>query len=122
MKYLLNSNKLFHMSPQYGELPSTNGSDKFTSLVHPSKFQWVSRLGFVTAATSLNGGQPNVARSLAVSCAGTLYVHFRGLLLLAEFCPVQKWLYSNSCVLLYWQRYCTALQQRASAKLCEWVS
>ena len=25
---------------------------------------------------------------------------------------------SNSCVLLYWQRYCTALQQRASAKLC----
>jgi len=25
---------------------------------------------------------------------------------------------SKSCVLLYWQRYCTALQQRASAKLC----
>jgi len=24
----------------------------------------------------------------------------------------------KSCVLLYWQRYCTALQQRASAKLC----
>ena len=24
---------------------------------------------------------------------------------------------SKSCVLLYWQRYCTALQQRASAKL-----
>jgi len=25
---------------------------------------------------------------------------------------------SKSCVLLYWQRYCTALQQQASAKLC----
>ena len=24
----------------------------------------------------------------------------------------------KSCVLVYWQRYCTALQQRASAKLC----
>ena len=27
----------------------------------------------------------------------------------------------KSCVLLYWQRYCTALQQRASAKLCGMV-
>jgi len=25
---------------------------------------------------------------------------------------------SKSCVLLYWQRYCTALEQRASAKSC----
>ena len=25
---------------------------------------------------------------------------------------------SKSCVLVYWQRYCTALQRRASAKLC----
>jgi len=29
----------------------------------------------VTAATSINGGQPNFARSLAVSWAGTLYIH-----------------------------------------------
>ena len=39
----------------------------------PDKFQRVSRLGFVTAATSLNGSQPNFARCLAVSWAGTLY-------------------------------------------------
>ena len=38
-----------------------------------SKFQRVSRLAFVTAATSLTGGQPNFARWLAVSWAGTLY-------------------------------------------------
>ena len=48
---------------------------------HPRKFQRVSGLGFVTAATSLNGGQPNFAQCLAVSWAATLYiVHFWGLL------------------------------------------
>jgi len=50
------------------------------SFGHPSKFQLVSRLAFVTATTSLTGGQPNFARCLAVSWAGTLYIHFRGLL------------------------------------------
>jgi len=60
--------------------------------------QRVSRLGFVTAAMSLTGGQPHSARCLAVSCAGTLFIHFRGLLppdksLLAEFWPVQNSLY-----------------------------
>ena len=29
---------------------------------------------------------------------------------------------SKFCVLLYWQRYCTALEQWASAKLCGVVS
>ena len=37
-----------------------------------TKFQRLSRLGFVTAPTSLNGRQPNFARCLAVSCAGIL--------------------------------------------------
>jgi len=70
-----------HMSAQYGELRPTNGWDLLASLGHPSKFQRVSRLGVVTAATSLNGGQPNFARCLAVSWSGTLYIHFLGLLL-----------------------------------------
>ena len=60
------------------------------SLGHPSKFQRVSRLGFVTAPTSLNGGQPNFARYSAFSCAGTSYIRFRGLLPLTEFCQVQN--------------------------------
>jgi len=55
-----------------------------------SKFQRVSRLAFVTTATSLTEGQPNFARCLAVSCAATLYIHFRGLLPLTEFCQVQN--------------------------------
>jgi len=51
----------------------TNGWDWFGSLGHPSEFQRVSRLAFVTAATSLAGIQPNFARCLAISWAGTLY-------------------------------------------------
>ena len=53
--------------------PLYNGRDRLSSFWHPSKFQRVSRLGFVTAAASLNGSQPNFARCFAVSWAGTLY-------------------------------------------------
>jgi len=52
----------------------------FLSLRHPSKFQSVSRLHLVTAATSFNGSQPNIAGYLAVSWAVTLYIHFWRLL------------------------------------------
>jgi len=73
---------LLHMTLQYGELRPTSGCDRFdfVSLGRPSKFQRVSRLGFVTAATSLNGSQPNFAGCLAVSCAAKLYIHFWRLL------------------------------------------
>jgi len=47
-------------SSQYVELRPANDWDLLASLGHPSKFQRVSRLGFVTAPTSLNGGQPNL--------------------------------------------------------------
>jgi len=80
---------LFQMSSQNGELRSTNSWDCLAGLGHHSKFQRVSRLGFVAAATSFTGGQPNFARCLAVSCAGTLYIHFRVLLPLRESCQVQ---------------------------------
>jgi len=66
---------VLHMFPQYGELQPTNSWDQFRSLWHPSKFQRVSCLAFVTAATSLNGPQPNYARCMAASCAGTLYIY-----------------------------------------------
>jgi len=79
---------LLHMSSQYGELRLTRGWDLFASLGHPSKFQPVSRLGFVTAATSLTGGQPNFAWWVAVSWVGTLCIHFWGLLPLTEFCQM----------------------------------
>ena len=79
-----------HVSSQYGELRPTNGWDWFGSLGHPSKFQRVWRLGFVTTPTSYNGSQPNFAWSLAVSWADTLYIHFWGSCLLAEFFQVQN--------------------------------
>jgi len=58
----------------------TNGWDRFGSLGHPNKFQRISHLAFVSAATSLTGGQPNFAQCSAVSWAGTLCIHFQGLL------------------------------------------
>jgi len=85
---------LLHISPQYGELRPTNGWDRFGSSRHHSKFQSVSRLRFVTAPTSLNGGHQNFAGCLALSCASTLYIHFWGSCRLAEFFQLQ----SSLCV------------------------
>jgi len=78
----------------------------------PSKFQRVSRLSLVTAATSLTGDQPNLARRLVVSLAGTLFIQFCGLLPLTEFCQVQSSLSVPSLAFSYigMQRYCTALE------------
>jgi len=50
VKKLVKQQYLLQMSPEYGELLPTNGWDRLASLGHPSKFQQVSRLGFVTAA------------------------------------------------------------------------
>jgi len=47
------------MPPQYGELQTTSGSDRFTSLGHPCKFRQLSRLGSVTARQSSTERQPN---------------------------------------------------------------
>ena len=61
--------------------------------------------------------ESNNARCLVVSWAGTLYIHFSGSCVVTEFCQVQNSLCVKSCVLLYWRRYCTTLEQWASAKL-----
>jgi len=44
-------------------------------------------------ATSLTGGQPNVARYLTVSWPCTLYIHFWGLFPLTKFCHAQNSFY-----------------------------
>jgi len=99
-------------------LPSAFWHGLQLNLLGPSKFQRVSRLAFATATTSLNGGQPNFARCLADSWAGTLHIHVRGSYPWRNFARCKIHFASKSCVLLYCQRYCAALQQRASAKLC----
>jgi len=68
---------------------------------NPSKFQRVSRFDFVTAATSPNWRQPNFARCLAVSCAGTLYIHFRLLMPHNEILPGTKFNLRPSLALSY---------------------
>ena len=75
-----NWKKTSHLPHNMVKTSPTNGWDRLASLGHPSKFQQVSCLGFVTAATSLSGSQPNFARCLAVSCVATLYIHFLQLL------------------------------------------
>ena len=102
---------LLHMSSQYGELRPTNGWDRLAILGYPSNFQRVWRVGFVTAPTSLNGGQPNFARCLTVSWDGTLYS--------ARLLPSDGSL--SGAIFTLRPRYCTTLEQWASAKLCSVV-
>jgi len=74
---MLNSNvssTCTHNMANFGPLTAEIGWRIWST---PSKFQRVSSVGFVTAATSFTGGQPNFARRLAVSWAGTLYIHFQ---------------------------------------------
>jgi len=100
-KKLVKQQYVLQMSPQYGELRPTNCCDLLASLGHPSKFQPVSRLGFVTAATSLNGGQWNFAGCLTVSWAATLYMHFEGLLPANWFSPAAKFTLRPSLAFSY---------------------
>ena len=94
---LLNSNissTCSHNMANFGPL-------RLRSLRHPRKCQRVSRVGFVTAATSL---QPNFAQCLAVSWAGTQLYIFGGCCPLAEFCKVQHLLYVQVLRSLLFQR------------------
>jgi len=59
-KKIVKQQYVLHTFPQYGELRPTSGWDWFGSLGHPSKFQRVSLLDFVTAATTFIGGHPNL--------------------------------------------------------------
>jgi len=88
-------------SPQYGELQSTNGWDLLESLGHPSKFQPISHLDIVTALTSLDGGQQNFARCLAIYWAGTLYIRFWGLWPPNGILPAAKFTLCPSLALSY---------------------
>jgi len=82
----------------------------------PANFDGFRVIGFVTAATSLTGGQPYFARCLAVSRAATLYIHFwgqgfGGSCPLTEFCQVQN----SLCVQVLPSPILTALQRGTPA-------
>ena len=58
-KKLVKQQYVLHMCLQYGELRPTICWDPLVSFGHPSKLQWVSRLGSVTARDSSSGHQSN---------------------------------------------------------------
>jgi len=95
-----------HNMANFGPLAAEIGSGVWST---PEKFQRVSDLVFVTAATSLTGGQPNFA-DVWLSPGLVHYIYIFG-----GSCPWWNFAWckidfmSKSCVLLYCQRYCTAL-------------
>jgi len=79
LKKMLNSNTSFTCSHNMVNFGPLMGEISWTVCGTPAHFNGFLRLAFVTVPTSLNGGQPNFARCLAESWAGTLY-NFWGLL------------------------------------------
>jgi len=67
---------------------------------------------------SLNRGQPNFARCLAVSCDATLYIHFWGLLPLNGILSGAKFTLRPSLAFSYIGSITAGHSQCASAKLC----
>ena len=117
-KKLVKQQYLLHIFPQYGELRPTSGWDRFGSLGTPATFNGFRVLALLTAATSFTGGQPKFARCLPSSgLLYTIYTRSGALAPWRNFATCKIHFASKSCVLLHWQRYCTALQQQASAKL-----
>jgi len=93
-----------------GPLTAEIGSGVWGTPANFNGFRLLASLLQRRRSTEVN----QTARSLAVSRAGTPCIHFRGLLSSHGILPGVKFtLRPKSCVLLYWQRYCTALQQRA---------
>jgi len=114
-KKLVKQQYFLHVSPQYGELRPTNGWDWLVSLGHPSQFQRVSRLGFDTVLTLLIVGQPNFGLCSMFGRLVSWYTIYTFSLSLTR-CKIH--FASKSCVLLYWQRYCTTLEHWVAAKIC----
>jgi len=73
-----------------------------------------SGLVFITAVTSLTGGEPNFARCLAICWAGTLYIHFWGLLAPERILPGAKFTLRPSLVFAY----IGSITARHSSSMC----
>ena len=121
-KILVIQQYLLHMFSQYGERRPTNGWDRLVSLAS----QQISK-GFRVLASLLHRRwSTEVNQTLHDVWPSPGLVHyiyiFRGCCPLTEFCPWCKIHFaSKSCVIIYWQRYCMALEQWARAKLCGMV-
>jgi len=85
--------------------------DRLVGLGHPIKCHRVSRLGFVAAPSTLNGGQPNFTRYLAVSGMVHYYIHFRALLSPNEILPGAK----------FTLRLCRVFSYRPIGSVTAWI-
>ena len=101
-KNLLNSNtssRCRHNMVNFGLLTAEIGWWVWGTPANFNGFR-VLAIGFVTARTSLIGGQPNHARCLAVSWAGTLYT-FSGVLAPEGILPGAQFTLRTSLALSY---------------------
>jgi len=125
------------MSSQYGKLRRTKGWDRFRSLGHPRNSNGFCVLtSLMQRHRSSQASQtlqdvwpfPGLSDNWIVrfqlqdpsrfpGLVHYIYI-FRALAPWQSFVRCKIHFMSKSCILLYWQPYCTALQQRASAKLC----
>jgi len=103
---LVKQQYLLHVSSQYGERRPTNDWDRFASLGHPSKFQWVSGLRFLTPPTLLNRRHPNCM--MFGHLLGWFTIHLWGLLPPNGFLPGAKFTlrpslaFSYICSIITW--------------------
>jgi len=91
--------------PRYGELRLTNGWDRFTNLGHPNTIWRTYLNGFRVLPSLLQRRRSReanqIARCLAVSSSGTLYIHIRGLLFPDGILPGAKFTLHPSLALSY---------------------
>jgi len=86
----------------------------------PANFNWFR----VLPSLLQRHHSPEANQTLHDAWPSSALVHYIYIYIFGALAPWQNFarykihFTSKSCVLLYWQRYCTALQQRASAKLC----
>jgi len=114
-KNLVKQQYLLHMSPQCAELRPTNGWDLLANLGHPSKFQPVSWLRYCTDVAQRRSTKLCMMFGRFLDWY-TIYTFSGALAPWRNFARCK--VHFKSCVLLYWQHYCTALEQWPSAKLC----
>jgi len=111
-KKLVKQQYLLHMSPQRGELWPANGWDLLAWLGHPGN-------GFafwLRYCTNVAQRRSTKLCRMFGRLLGWYIIHFWRLLPPNGILPGAKFTLCP-CVLLYWQRYCMALEQRQSAKL-----
>ena len=117
-KKLVKQQYLLHMSSQCGELGLLVSEISWWIRGTPANlngFRVLALLMQQRRSVAVNQTLHDVWRSPGL--VHYIYI-FGSSCPLAEFARCKIYFVSKSCILLYWQHYCMALEQWASAKLC----